>query len=431
MIKAVNKILLVDDSMEDLERLSIVFNENGIGCRKMEYDPFYSEPLTGVRIAFFDINLSAGGGGISDGSRNATLQDAIKRYISIKNESYVLVFWTNNPSWIGDFMQYINRTSNDEIKKPFYITYIDKNDFIDPQKRYDEKIDQILNTPAIKCLMQYDDLLSNISWKVMSQMINLLSEGRAWGETNTFEEDCKRMFASIAQQTMGVPHAKENPDLAINEATMPVIEDILRKNSTGVWREFLLESLNGKSVSFPDNFRVERLNTIFHIDSVGPFYRTDRGAVCPINCTDKMPCDLFLNHFGLNYCEWFNLSTLGKQDRKEASLIGLELSAACDYSNNKKRTNRYLLGVLIPAHCRNNIKQSNFGDYSLILPYDFEFGNEKKTLYFNLNYIFTVSHGDDVSFIQEPLFRLKKETVDFIGEKFAHHSSRIGISSFK
>lgn len=50
-----NRIIIIDDSEEDLATLRKVFYDHGIGCKGFVYDDFNfpKQPLKGVRFAFF------------------------------------------------------------------------------------------------------------------------------------------------------------------------------------------------------------------------------------------------------------------------------------------------------------------------------------------------------------------------------------------
>ena len=100
MFKESNRIILIDDNTSDLEQLSKVFHDNGIGCRTFHYDSFYDTPLKGIKILFLDINLN---GAQSDQQRNSTLRDALIHYVHEDNGPFVLVLWTNNAQWIDSF----------------------------------------------------------------------------------------------------------------------------------------------------------------------------------------------------------------------------------------------------------------------------------------------------------------------------------------
>ena len=54
MLEENNDIIIVDDSLEDVHRISNVFLDYGIGCRTFVYDYFdtIETPLKNVKIAF-------------------------------------------------------------------------------------------------------------------------------------------------------------------------------------------------------------------------------------------------------------------------------------------------------------------------------------------------------------------------------------------
>ena len=102
MIEKQNKIIIVDNSADELERLGKAFLEIGVGCRTFLYETDYdAEPLKNVRIAFFDINLTLGKEFLSGEEKeeiiknhSAVLNDlayAISQFISIENECKELV----------------------------------------------------------------------------------------------------------------------------------------------------------------------------------------------------------------------------------------------------------------------------------------------------------------------------------------------------
>ena len=83
-----NRIIIVDDADEDLQKLSDVFHKYGIGCKTFRYDGFNfpGTPLKGVRFAFFDIHLAQSP---ENKTIFSTLKDAISKYISKENGKYV------------------------------------------------------------------------------------------------------------------------------------------------------------------------------------------------------------------------------------------------------------------------------------------------------------------------------------------------------
>lgn len=102
MLEENNSIIIVDDEPDDVDRITKIFNEHGIGCRGFVYDPIdlIDEPLKNVKLVFFDICLSTTGNEIE---QFTILCEAIKSYISCENRDFVLVFWTSKPQMIEDF----------------------------------------------------------------------------------------------------------------------------------------------------------------------------------------------------------------------------------------------------------------------------------------------------------------------------------------
>ena len=66
--------------------------------------------------------------------------------------------------------------------------------------------------------------------------------------------------------------------------------------------------------------------------------------------------------------------------------------------------------------------------YYLLEIFDIEYEHTAYKLVVNLNYSFI--EPQNASFLEPPLFILRKEIMDMIGNKYANHVSRIGITSF-
>ncbi len=429
-----NRIVMIDDNLDDLDLLSQVFIDNGIGCKTFQYDAFYSQPLKGIRFLFLDINLN---GAQSDQDRNSVVRDALIHYLHADNGPFVLIFWTNNIDWIDNFKDFINRSIDDEIKNrnPFFLTYIDKNDFYDRADDLKDKVKSIFENPIVSALFDFEEIMSTSIHKAMSQIINIIPKGAQWGDNETFDTNAQKVFSSIAIQTLGYKNAKENPDAAIKEAMVPIFNHAFMNDSELLWKNVLQnlqESTRQSDISFPDDFNVAKLNHLFHINANG-ISKDTRGAICPI-LLDTGDNGGFFKKFGCKYLDWFGFSfpDVSKEERNISQLICVEFSAACDYSQRKRRTNKYLLGEILPISTLEKLLNSDKkGDYLLLIPYKFEINQEEKIIAFNLNFSFTVDFSQKDQTLGEPLFCLKKEIMDLIGNKYAYHVSRIGVTSFR
>ncbi|MBQ7773598.1 MAG: hypothetical protein IJ383_05990 [Bacteroidales bacterium] len=156
--------------------------------------------------------------------------------------------------------------------------------------------------------------------------------------------------------------------------------------------------------------------------------KTERGAVCEIQA--EQFDNVFNNIVKLSYDDWFarTFPGLKRNDKKSSVIIALEFSAACDYSQDKKRTNKFMLGALIEKDSIENLDKDKVGDFLLIPPFPFNFEDKDYWIGLNLNYTFI--EQENSLFLCNPKFILRKEIMDMIGNKYANHVSRIGITSF-
>lgn len=429
-----NRIIVIDDNREDLNAICEIFHRNGIGCRGFLYDPFAlpEKPLNGIRFLFIDMNLNPAGGG----DIKSSLKDAIKHFISIDNGPYILIFWTNRTDEIDSFIKFINR-DDDEVKtqlKPLYISHIDKNDFVGLEDQLTEKLDSILSCDFAKCIIKFDESVLDAANKTLNTILSTINVSNKWGEDSEFDKACRTVFSKIAETTSGLTHAKSNPDLAIKESLIPIFKHLLCQNNDDYWKEYLTPlqiAEKSSQISFPDGFSHEKLNSIYHIDASRIEQKSikDRGAVCTFSQQDKS--EVFNTLFHVDYQTWLNESfqKLSEVDSSEINLIAIEFSAACDYCQNKDRTNKYILGIFISSINGEKLRKAKLKDQIYIVPFDFYFNNQNCTLALNLNYTFNLPKTNSV--LSGPLFILSKETMDMLGFEYSSHLSRIGITSFR
>lgn len=420
MFKESNRIIVVDNSLEDLNKIAHEFNHKGIGCRTILYDgiTFPQKPLTGIRIAFFDINLSQA---FSENDRYATLENAIQSYISPENGPYILIFWTNKADWKNNFIEYINREPNvpnivrDQLQ-PLYISTIDKT-LVSEENTLETMLKEQLGNQIVELCMDIDNQLVEASSRTISTLLSMIPVGNKWGEPVTFEDEFKKLFSKIAVSSYGLQNAKENPNGAIKEALLPVLTHSMPERD--IWKPFLSPYISGiqsdSNIILGGENAIEKLNNFFLIEETINNPST-RGAVVELDPS------LFQAYFNISYPDW-KIQEFGESPKiTDAYPIAVEISAACDYSQQNHRIHKYLIGIAcaqkIPDRKKINICLTD------VLLYDMN------PLYIALdfNYIFV---NQNAPIIKKVLFGFKKEMMDMIGNKYANHISRIGITSFK
>ncbi|MCR6642464.1 MAG: hypothetical protein NVV82_26615 [Sporocytophaga sp.] len=458
MFEPQNRIIIVDNLTTELETLGKSFFQNGLGCRTFVYSAEYYEPLKNVRIAFFDINLTSNTVDHNYESidkiitnNSAVFNDlaiAINQYIHKDNGPYALFFWTANKGVVEAFIKYMQTEERgySDTASPILVSCIDKteyssnkNDIDDEQQiKLSQRILSLFNNEKIKFLFGFEENSRIAGEKTLNRIYDILPKDKKWGESSILFDNIDKVFSKIAASTLGFEFSKENPQRAIYEGLLPISNnEFLNLNSKVNWSEIvtsLLKASKYSDLKSPEIDILNKVNSVFHIEKSNGS-KDRRGVVIEI---DKTKIEL-INSFGLDDInKWFQ-KILAIKDGKDyfksklfedSKLIAVEFSAACDYSNKKSRINKYILGVLTPyidtekdINLKSRVESSyHVGGCSFHIE-----GFNNKQVWLNLNYVFGAK-SDDARF-GESLFVLKKEIMDMIGNKYASHISRIGITS--
>lgn len=429
MFENKNKIIIVDNNNDHIKLLSNVFKENFIKCEGYVYDFFnkLETPLNNIRIAFFDVNLAD----VATSNKQSIFNDlanALNEFISKENGPYSLIFWTQNKDLIDEFIEYI-KERRPETPKPFNISYIDKDEFlVEAQKDLFETIQTLLKQQPINLLFEFENHVKQVVTNTINELYNIIPNNE-WGNNEVFKQNFDSVFSKIAIGSLGYEHAKSNPDKAIYEALMPLISSkSISSMKSVVWKETLLKlstSTKNSQPNYPENFESSRLNSIFHLDLTGNSDFKSRGIIIKINNNDR-----FQELVSDSYANWFSalLPGINRIIRNTCIPIAIEISSSCDYSQLKPRLHKYLLGVLLPSASISNLTKEKVPQSLFILDGEYDFENKNYKFCFNLNYSFTAPETDEI--FSQPIFSLKKEITDMIGNRYANHVSRIGITSF-
>ena len=439
MLAENNSIVLVDDNENDIKRLSSIFADRGIGCRTFQYDgiSFPDEPLTGVRMVFMDVNLSNSG---DTNSQFAVLEDALRKYVS-KENYFVLVFWTTHVGDIDNFKAFVNRDgAAEEVPKPMLVVPLDKAQFVDNQNALEYKLSQIFEERLVKCLLSFDEEIQKAANKCLMDIVKLAPFDDSWGGNTIFDANVRKLFTKIAIEFSGLQPAKDNPDKAIKEVMAPSFLYDLTEQNQDTWKTFLDMTAKSddelKALTFTGDNTPARLNTILNIDPSTADAEA-RGSVRKMKL-DEDGKNYFQNAFAVTVEEFIKtkmVSTTNDCFVNEATIIAVEISAACDYSNDKPRLHRYMLGIISKRKDFNDhvskTRTRQIGDHLLIVPFDFIYNGEVYCMVFNLNYTFNEEATELFGKLDDKIFGLKSEFMNSISDCFAKHISRIGYAFFK
>ena len=465
MFKPQNKIIIVDDDLRELETLSRSFLDNGIGCRPFQYINTYNEPLKNVRVAFFDINL----GEKSIDDTGIDLQETVKlnspvyndlaiainQYIAKDTGPYALIFWTKNEKIKDGFIEYMQNPSRGfgDTASPVFIGCIDKTEFATKenevsQNELSKKLLSVLNDDEIKFLFDFENKSNEAGEKTINRLFEIIPKDEKWGDNKMLFENLGIILSKIAISTLGFEHSKENPSRGVYEALLPIMNYEILNTSCDVKWEKLLSALfsseSPKNIVYPDKSIQRKVNSIFHIDATSLITTQTRGAVFDYVFDVSFPEKILFNLFpyfsklekemNVRFNDFLSFNNTASDSEKNrirgnSKFIVIEISASCDFSQNKKRNNKYVLGLITPIFDKNIIDSNKIGDSVLHedIP-EFNFNQDEFFIWVNFNFVF--SDFQICKNIGKPNFILKKEIMDMIGNRYANHISRIGITSF-
>lgn len=432
MLSSDYKIIAVDNEQEELDRIGECFRDLRIACYPLLYSSGDTiDKFNGIRLAFFDVNLS--GGTPNDSMLCNIISNALKKIIEHDNGPFALIFWSLHVSKLAIIKNYIETREKNNIPQPLFIDTIDKVNITNADSLRRE-LERILSNPTLNIIFDYEHKAMLAASRTINTLFDLVPrDGDKWGDNVNFESNFDKVFSKIAAQATSGLHAEKNPKLSIQKGLSPIlIHNLHSQLLTEAWDEKL--TLFSTKSKFPNNFKKGVLNSAYHIDFTKSYGKDARGVV--VKCRLGEDCSRF---FGKTEDEilksmfnfkWPTPNDEQKQKIEEilskCQLVFLEISAACDYAQNNLRVHKYMLGVECPIEI-NDITQ-NKGDYIYTSP---ELSLDNGTdiiLKFNFRYIIGLHHTDDK--LGNIKYLLKDNIVNLIGNKYSSYVSRIGIVTF-
>ena len=201
--------------------------------------------------------------------------------------------------------------------------------------------------------MKFEKMLQDEVQNLMFNILDIANEDSmsVW-DKDSYHINLQLFLRTIASTHAGFDRAKANPSKSLTEALIPIITDKFIKSASkeNVWDELLdFRNVNKRDCHFTKNNNLPRLNSLFHIDEHPKSFDT-RGAVFRI----ENPKVFFKEKFDYKHQKRVIAETINdfpSASREEVQFILIEVSSACDYSQNKVRFNKYIVGLKLPKKC--------------------------------------------------------------------------------
>lgn len=432
MISQNCKIIAVDNDIDEINRIKSAFEELQILCHFIQYNigDSFQMKYTGIRIAFFDINLS--GGNPTGPSLYNVACDAIKAIIPIDNGPYALIFWSLHANEIEDLKKYIREREQGNIARPLVVDSIDKTTSMNPEDLKAE-IQRVISKGSLETLFDFEDKAQKAASDTLNSIFSLIPNGDLWGDHANFEENYGNVLSKMAIDAVGKKHAQIDPKESIKRAILPIFEHNFRRSLfNSSWDKPLAILNNEESINFPHGFNVGKLNAFYHIYNEGHFLKNTRGAViqcniCEEECIETLnikPAQ-FLNEF-IPFKKDID-KKLKKNLRERTECVLIEVSPSCDYAQQKPRINKYILGLIYPFEAEEYVVEKQRPSSFFKTP-AFYVNSTLFYIGFNFRYVLGLDFKDDR--LGDVKFCLSESLTNQINNRYANYTSRIGIISY-
>lgn len=381
MIEHSCPVIVLDDVKQELWEIShglgvcgLPIMAHWINSGKLEREP--TKPYEGVRILFTDLHVLG-----STQSRPEQYVSALVKFIQklISPSAYLIVFWSAFPeeavaAW--DLLVSRLKTAGAENLTPFAYRVLDKaevknisdEDEVVAAKAAEnvaKSISAIFDEfPQLRTFMQWESCASRAASATSNELIGKLNKG---GVPFTDSGAVKATLKRMSQEALGLPHAPNAPTKGVYQALVPIAQDWLGKEAEkGALDEFL-ELTEKKTTPLPQQAagkpKLESLLNDFFIHSEREgLDASERGAVIQLaegfleSKGDGLVAEIGLARADGEWREAISMEFALNSEKQELvkqwldakRVFVVELSADCDYAQDKPRSHRFLLAVFVP-----------------------------------------------------------------------------------
>jgi len=356
----------------------------------------------------------------------------LKAIIPLDNGPYALIFWSLHANIVDELKTYIREREQTNIARPLIIDTIDKTTSANPQVLIEE-IKRVLSKGSLETLLDFEDKAQKAASNTLISIFSLIPNGDLWGDHTEFEENYGKVLSKMAIDAVGDKHARNEPKESIKSAIFPIFEHNLKKTIfDSSWDSPLVLLSKPEKVNYPESFNIGELNAVYHIHKSDHFLKNTRGIVvqCIVSneeCKKTLAVQpsQILNEF-IPFKKEVK-TNIKKPLREKTECVFIELSASCDYAQQKTRISKYVLGLIYPFEAEELIDLNIRPDSFFRTPV-FWINNELFYIGFNFKYVLGLDTDDER--LGEIKFCLSDSLTNQISNRYANYTSRIGIVSY-
>lgn len=460
-------IIVLDDVKKELWEIS-----HGLGVCGLPIMPHLivngqleREPTSrheGVRILFTDLHI------LGPAQNKPELYvSALMKFMRqlISPSTYLIVFWSAFPdeaevAW--NLLVSRLKTVGAENLIPFGYRILDKEEVkgisdedeaiaAQATEKVKARITEIFNEfPQLRSFMQWESSVSRAASATSNELISKLDKG---GIPFTNSDAVKATLKRMSQEAIGLPHAPKGPTKGVYQALLPIVQDWLNKEAEKGQLDQFLGLTSSEEIPLPLEAEgkpklTSLLNDFFIHSEQTDLKSSERGAVI------RLPEDFLIKEerglvqeIGLTatkgdwrgaicveFAHGFSDATPEKQGIYKALLnpvnvYVVELSADCDYAQDKARSHRFLLSLFVPIDSPKPFYQNKKGanDAIYVTP-EITLGGVQGRLLISCRIFVTRPYRGTVE--GTVITRIRQEVLAEIAHHYSTHMRRPGKIAF-
>lgn len=357
-----SRFIAIDNEPKHLEAITNAFNQLGVSCLGMLYEPgnpFKKDHFAGLRALILDLHLTSGTKQTDDKQHYSLIAGLLEDNIAATAGPYVIVLWTEYPAKAEELIAYLDERLEVHAR-PLTVIPLSKDPYLfldrteskygsvrDPAALRDELTKKIMENPQVSAMLTWElDVMKAASATLNSILALVPADKRTSAE---FPKALDLLLSRLAAAAVGAKNVKTDVRAAINAVLVPVLTDRLHAMSdtlgNNAWKKAVTKA--GRRFEELSPAAAGALNQMLHIEIVAAPAEA-WGAVVEYPAGWRRGAKT-RNTFGDTLTDVIDKEfKIPKGDIGKCRPVLVRVGAVCDYAQKKNGPIPYVLGIEKP-----------------------------------------------------------------------------------
>jgi hypothetical protein len=368
------RVLVLDDEPD--EALPIIKAFSRVGVPVAYFDgkpgqiPRKRDKLHGVRLAILDMDLGFGG---PPENMASTMLQTLARIIRPDNGPYGVLIWTKHPDQKETFARFMYERS--ELPNPVFVVMLKKADFLvgSPSKAAKRRFSiqklaaELVSILAETSPLEFMQVWEGSAFRAATNVTNTVAElSQSGAETldqwkREWHDETLKLLLGISRAQAEAQHTRESciPSLflALNPLHSDRMDALVKESSRELTRhtDQIMQATGSSKLE-----RRAKVNSMLHLAS-NDLEKFSPGNVYLLGSRNRslFPALKEMLRNSLNGNDEAARARNLELVVEHGTQCGIEISAACDYAQDKMGLSRVIVGVVLPHQHKSLVKRAD------------------------------------------------------------------------